>query len=273
MYFITISEMLGTNGEKIAGQVANTLNYTFYGEEELFKAADELGFLSDVKKLGEKSPALLERFFSEKPKIYLDRLQSVIYEVAKKGDAVFFGRGSQLLLHSFECAFHVMLIGSMEKRIKRVMEEKGVSKEVAERMIHRSDHDKKGFIHFAFHEDWLNPHLFDFILNTDKLSVDFSARMIVEGAKTEEIKSCGIDSMVNLKKLSVQRQIESALLESGLMTSHLFFTVENGDTVRVFGMVNSREEKEKVETLVKKAKGIKGVANDLVIVNISMTGL
>jgi hypothetical protein len=40
--------------------------------------------------LGEKSLALLERFFSEKPKIYLDRLQSVIYEVAKKSDAVFF---------------------------------------------------------------------------------------------------------------------------------------------------------------------------------------
>jgi osmotically-inducible protein OsmY len=57
------------------------------------------------------------------------------------------------------------------------------------------------------------------------------------------------------------------------MTSHLFFTIENGDLVRVFGMVNSREEKEKVETLVKKAKDIKRVANDLVIVNLSMTGL
>jgi hypothetical protein len=49
-----------------------------------------MGFLTDIKKLGNKSPALLERFFSEKPKIYLDRLQSVIYEVAKKSDAVFF---------------------------------------------------------------------------------------------------------------------------------------------------------------------------------------
>ncbi len=273
MYFITISEMLGTNGEKIARQVAKTLNYTFYGEEELFKAADEMGFLADFKKVDEKSPALLERFFSEKPRIYLDRLQSVIFEVAKKGDAVFFGRGSQLLLHSFDCAFHVMIIGSMEKRVKRVMEARQVSKEVAERMIHRSDHDKKGFIHFAFHEDWLNPHLYDFILNTDKLSVDFAARMIAEGAKTEEIKSCGLDSMVNLKKLSIQRQVESALLESGMMTSHIFFTVENGDLVRIFGMVNSQEEKEKIEALVKKAKDIKTVANDLLVVNLARAGL
>jgi cytidylate kinase len=273
MYFITISEMLGTNGETIARQVAKTLNYTFYGENELFRAADELGFLSDIKKLGEKSPALLERFFSEKPKIYLDRLQSVIFEVAKKGDAVFFGRGSQLLLHSFDCAFHVMVTGSMEKRVKRVMEERQVGKEVAERMIHHSDHDKKGFIHFAFHEDWLNPHLYDLILNMDKMSVDFAVKTIMEGAKTEEIKSCGLDSMVNLKKLSIQRQIESALLESGMMTSHTFFTVENGDLVRIFGMVNSQEEKEKIEALVKKTKDIKAVVNDMLVVNLARSGL
>lgn len=273
MYFITISEMLGTDGEKIARQVARVLNYTFYGEEELLKVADEMGFLSDFRKVDEKSPALWERLFSEKPKIYLDRLQSVIFEVAKKGDAVFFGRGSQLLLHSFDCALHVMLIGSMEKRIKRVMDEKRVSKEVAEKMIHRSDHDKKGFIHFAFHADWLNPQLYDLILNTDKLNADFAARMIAEGAKTEEIKSCGVDAMVNLKKLSIQRQIESALLESGMMTSHIFFTVENGDTVRVFGMVNSKEEKEKIENLVKKVKGIDKVSNDLLVAQLAMAGL
>lgn len=273
MYFITISEMLGTNGEKIARQVAAQLNYSFYGEEELLKAAKEMGFLKDVKKMEEKEPALFERFFSEKPKIYLDRLQSVIYEIAKKGDAVFFGRGSQLLLHSFDCAFHVLVTGSMEKRVKRVMEERQASREVAERMIHQSDHDKRGFIHFAFHEEWLNPLLYDLILNTDKLSVDSAVKMITTSAKSEEIKSCGIDSVTNLRKLSIQRQIESALLETGLSSSHLFFTIENGETIRFFGFVNSEEEKEKVESLAKRVKDIKKVFNDLVIVKSSMSGL
>jgi len=273
MYFITISEMLGTNGETVARKVAKELNYTFYGEEELFKVADEMGFLSDIKKLGEKSPALLERFFSEKPKIYLDRLQSVIYEVAKTGDAVFFGRGSQLLLHSFDCAFHVLVIGSMEKRVQRVMESRQVVREVAEKMIHRSDHDKRGFIRFAFDEDWLNPFLYDLILNTDKLSVDSAARIIVQGALTEEIKSCGIDSVINLKKLSLQRQIESSLLESGLLSSHLFFTIENGNEVHLMGVVGSEEEKQKVESLVKKIKGVEKVVNNLLVVKPAASGV
>ena len=52
MYFITISELLGTNGEQIAREVAKLLNYTYYGEEELLKAADQMGFLVRCSKIG-----------------------------------------------------------------------------------------------------------------------------------------------------------------------------------------------------------------------------
>ena len=270
MYFITISEMFGTHGEKIARQVAKKLGYTFYGEEELFKAADEMGFLDDVKKLNEKGPTLFEKFFSERPKIYLNRLQSVIFEVAKKGDAVFFGRGSQLLLHSFDCAFHVLLTGSMEKRVQRVMEEKHVSREVAEQMIHRSDHDKRGFVRFAFDEDWLNPQLYDLLLNMDKLSFDSAVKIVVDAAKSDEIKACGRDSVRLLGKLSLQRKVESSLLEAGVVSPHLFVSVENSNTVRLYGMVNSSEEKEAVERVVKGIKDTKKIANDLVVFKGSM---
>lgn len=265
MYFITISEMSGTHGEKIARQVAKELGYTHYGEDELFKVADEMGFLEDVKKLNEKGPTLFEKFFSERPKIYLNRLQAVIFEVAKKRDAVFFGRGSQLLLHSFDCAFHVLVTGSMEKRVQRVMEEKRVSREVAEQMIHRFDHDKRRFLRFAFDEDWLDPQLYDLLLNTDKLSFDSAVRIVLDAAKSDEIKVCGMDSVRLLGKLSLQRKVESALWEAHIVNPHLFVAVEDSDTVRLYGMVNSQEEKEAVEKVVKGIKDIKKISNDLVV--------
>jgi len=273
MYFVTISEMIGTNGEKIARKVAEELKYTFYGAEELVEAASEMGFLSEIKKLDEKAPALLERFFSEKPKIYLDRLQSVIYEVAKKGNAVFFGRGGKFLLQSFDCAFHILVTGSMEKRIQRVMEENHVGREIAEKIISRSDHDKKAFIRFAYDEDWLNPRLYDLLLNTDKLSTDSAVRMIVDAAKSDEIKSCGIDSVQLLGKLSLNRKVESVLLEAGVMNLHLFFTVEEPDSVMLYGIVNSSEEKEKIGKLVRKIKEIKNIKNELVVSTRSMSGV
>jgi cytidylate kinase len=269
MYFITISEMSGTNGESIARLVAKELSYTFYGEEELHKAADEMGFLDDIRRLDEKSPPLLEKLFSERPKIYFNRLQAVIFEVAKKGDAVFFGRGSQLLLRSFGCAFHILLTGSMEKRVQRVMEEKHVSREVAEQMIHQSDRDKRGFVRYAFDEDWLNPQLYDLLLNVDKLSSDSAAKMIVDAAKSDEIKACGRDSVRLLGKLSLQRKVESALLEANIASPHLFVTIEDSNAVRLYGMVNSTEEKEAIERAVKGVKDTK-IENDLVVFTGSM---
>ena len=265
MYFITISEMLGAKGDQIAQRVAKGLNYAYYGESELLKFAEEIGFLKDIKKLDEKGPHLLERFFSEKPKVYLDRLQSVIFEVAKKGDALFFGKGSQLLLNSFNCALHVLVTGSLEKRIQQIMEEKKLEREIAEKMVHRSDQDKRSFLRFAFEEDWLNPSLYDFILNTDKLSIDAAVQMVIDAAKSDGIKACGVDSMKLLEELSLQRKVEAALLEAGVSSHHVFHTVEDGETVNIYGFVYTSDEKERLGKMVKEIKGVKKVINNLTL--------
>src|SRR5574340_1004769 len=149
MYFVTVSEMLGSGGENVARKVAERLNYPFYAKEELFKVAEEMGYLADIKDLELKDPHLLEKYFSDKPRIYLDRFQAVIYEVARRGNAVFFGKGSQLLLHSFDCALHVFVGGSMEKRTERLMRDMKIEKSVAEQIIHTSDHDKARFVKYA----------------------------------------------------------------------------------------------------------------------------
>lgn len=273
MYFITISEMMGTEGEKTAKEVSKKMGYPYYGKEELFKAAEEAGLLSDVQKLELKSPPLLEKYFSDKPRIYLDRFQSVIYDVAEKGNAVFFGKGSQLLLNSFDCALHVLVIGGMEKRINRVMEEHKVGKDVAEKIIHTSDHDKRGFLRYAFDREWLDPQLYDLVLNTDILSVNSAVNLIVVAAKSEEIKSCGIDAVKELGKLSLYRKVESALLEAGILNQHLFFEVVDMDSVRLFGVVNSSDEKGKIERMLKTIKEIKNIKNELVVVTGSISGL
>ncbi len=273
MYFITVSEMLGANGERIARQVAGIFHYAFYGEEELLKAANEMGFHRDIEKLGEKGPTFLENLFSEKPKVYLDRLQSVIYELAKKGNALFSGRGSQLMLNAFDCSFHVLVTGSMKKRIQRVMEEKQIGGEAAEKIIRQSDQDKSGFLKYAFDEDWLSPRLYDLILNTDKLSTDSAVKILIDAAQSDEIKACGLDSVKSLGKLSLQRKVEAALLETGLSSQYLYFTVEDTDSVRLHGLVSSLEKKDKIETVLKGIKEIKKITNDLTIFKASSGGV
>ncbi len=265
MYFVTISEMLGTGGYVIAKEVAKKIGYPFYAKEELYKEADAMGYLADVAKLELKSPHLLEKYFSDKPRIYLDRFQSVIYEVAKKGNALFFGKGSQLLLHSFDCALHVLITGSYEKRVQRMVEQMKVDQSVAEKIVSTSDHDKAGFLKYAFNQDWLDPHLYDLTVNTDKLSIDSAIKIIGEAAQTEEIKSCAPEAVSMLGKLSLQRKIESALLEAGAMSLRTFFIVEDLETVRLYGVVHTEEEKEIIERVVHGIKEIKNIKNDLTV--------
>ena len=71
---------------------------------------------------------------------------------------------------------------------------------------------------------WLNPRLYDLLLNTDKLSIDSAVKMIVDAAKSDEIKSCGIDSVQLLGKLSLNRKVESALTRSRRYELFIFFS-------------------------------------------------
>jgi len=257
--------MLGSGGENVARRVAKKMNYPFYGKEELYKAADEIGHLADLEHLELKEPHLLQKYFSDKPKIYLDRFQSVIYEVAKKGDALFFGKGSQLLLHDFDCALHVLVIGSMEKRISRLTRGSKIKKSVAEKIIQTSDHDKAGFVKYAFNEDWLNSYLYDITINTDKLNVESAVSIVLSAAQTEEIKSCSKGTAVLLGKLSLHRTIESAFLEAGVLTLRVFFDVEDLETVRLYGVVKTEEEKMAIQRVLQGVKEIKNIVNDIMV--------
>ncbi len=55
-------------------------------------------------------------------------------------------------------------------------------------------------------------------------------------------------------------------------SSHLFFTVEETNSVRLFGIANSSAEKERVENLVRKIKEIKNIKNEWVVFTGSTRG-
>ncbi len=141
MYFITFTRKMGTNGSEIAKRVANELHYSLYDTEAIEITAREMGFLKDVKEVDEKMPSLFERLFSHRPEIHLDRLSAVIYELASRGNAVFLGRGSHILLRAYKCALNIRVTASVEKRIQSLAE-RGFDREAATKALHKSDHER-----------------------------------------------------------------------------------------------------------------------------------
>ena len=261
MYFITFSRKMGTNGSEIARRVADQLGYNFYDTEAIEKAAQEMGFLKDVKEIDEKAPSLFRRFFSQNPEVHLDRLHSIIYELASRGNAVLLGRGSHILLRSFKCALNIRVTASLENRIANLVG-RGWHREVAIKAIHKSDHDRGAFIKFAFGADWDNPELYDIVLNTDNLTVDMAANTVLHIAGSEEIKARSVDAMRSLEMMGLARRAEAALIEAGLKYGPSISVLEPG-RIQLSGVVRGEMIKTKAEEILRRVRGIQSIDNQV----------
>jgi cytidylate kinase len=268
MHFITFSRKMGANGSEIARQVAGKLGYNFYDTEAIEKAAREMGFLESVKEIDKKIPSIFQRLFTHKPTIELDRLTSVIYELAQKGDAVFLGRGSQILLKSFNCALHIRVVASLEKRVQNLLE-RSFHREAALKAIEQTDHERGSFIKFAFGVDWENPGLYDVILNMDKLSVQLAVNIVIQMARSEDIKACSIDAMKSIEMMGLTHRAEAALIEAGLTygpVTSVSIHVEEPGKIRLIGMVENQQSKARAEQVLKTVKGVNSIDNQIRIV-------
>ena len=269
MYFITFSRKMGTNGSDISRRVAEQLGYSFYETEAIENTAREMGFLKDIKEVDEKVPSMFERLFSQKPEVHLDRLQSIIYELASRGNAVFLGRGSHILLRAFKCALHIRVTASLENRIENLVG-RGWHREVAIKAIHKSDHERGAFIKFAFGVDWDTPELYDLVLNMDNLTLDLAVNTVLHIAGSEEIKARSVDAMKSLEMMGLARRAEAALIEAGLKHGPSISVLEPG-TVQLTGVVTV-ELKTKAEEILKAVKGIKSIDNQIRVIHRSRYG-
>lgn len=265
MYFITFTRKMGTYGSEIARKVANQLKYNLYDTEAIENSAREMGFLNDIKKVDERVPSLFERLFSHKPEIYLDRLNSVIYELASRGNAVFLGRGSHILLRAFKCALHVRVIASLEKRVEN-LESRGFQRALAIRSIHKSDHERGSFIKFAFGVDWDSPELYDIVLNMDNLTVDLATDTVLYIALTEEIRARSIDVMKSLEMMGLARRAEAALIEGDFSPTSVSISVLEPGKIQLIGTVSEISSKLRAAEILKEIKGVKSVDNQIKVV-------
>jgi cytidylate kinase len=268
MHFITFSRKMGTNGTAIAKQVAEKMGYRFYDTEAIEDAAREMGFLKNVKEIDEKVPSLFQRLFSHKPAIELDRLNSVVYELAGRGDAVFLGRGGQILLRDFNCALHVRVTASLEIRIQNLIE-RGMHREAASKAIEGSDHERSSFIRFAFKADWENDKLYDIVLNMDKVTVKLAVDTILTMARSDEIKACSVDAMKSLEMMSLKNKAEAALIEAGLTYgpagAYVWVIVDEPGKVRLFGVVDDKTTKTRAEKIINNIKGAESIENKILV--------
>jgi cytidylate kinase len=266
MPLITITSGIGCGEMAIARLVADGLKLELYDDRRLQEEAIKMGISSgDLKGLDEKAPGLFSRLLSHKPQTYLDLMDAIVYEVARRGEGIILGHGAQMLLRDFGCALHVRIYASQPSRIQHLKDQQGMSREAAEKMIYKSDSDRRGFLQFAFHIDWNDPSLYDIIINTDKLAKDSAARLVMEAAQSGEVKACSIAALDAMDRLSLLKRVQAAIMKNSLNPLDFQVEVPEKGVVQITGSINPLESKDRLLEAVKAVPGVSDVRSDIVI--------
>ena len=267
MSLITITQTIGCNGLAIARRVAEGLGVELYDDSRLREEAIRMG-LHDEKLKGfeEKAPDWFDRILGGKPEVYLELMESVVYEAARRGEGVILGHGSQMLLHEFGCATHVLVTAHEESRIHTLVYEMNLSPEAARKAIRQSDNRKKGFFRYAFHKDWDDPSLYDLCVNPDKIGAERAAQLIIDTVRSPELKACSIYALEALERLSQTKRIEATLREMDLRHAGLRVEIPEKGVAHISGVLFKHEDKGRIPAIVGRIPGIEKVQVDDVMV-------
>jgi len=267
MAIITIARQMGSLGNEIAVDVAQRLNYTLVDQAKLQDAADAYGMLkSELEEVHEKRPTLVTRYLTMRHRAYLDMIQTIIYQYARDDDVVILGRGATVLLSDVPSALHVNTFAPFERRVEVVMGREGIARPLAEQLVRQSDQDRSGYMRYLFDHDWMDPLLYDIMLNTAVITREHACELIVDAAHTKELLDAHDQSMLILGNHVLVRRAEEALLKAKQVNPrHISVSVTTPGRVKLTGIVNSEKEKLAAEAVIRTVAGVSDVDNDLYV--------
>lgn len=198
MAVITISRQLGSYGSAIAERIAETLNYRLYDRELIRRVAEYARVHEtsaervDERHLGSVHSTLSSLAHAlEGPRITEECYQIVIgdliREIAKIGNAVIVGRAAQCILRSYEPAFHVHVIAPYKTRVERIARREGIDYSVAALRVRESDEQRCAFTRAVGRCDWSDPSLYDLVVNTELLSAEDAAEVILTSIRRSNL--------------------------------------------------------------------------------------
>lgn len=198
---VTISREAGSGGNAIAGHLIKLLERADSNAPRPWTLFDKN--LIERVLTDHQLPGQLAKFF---PEDRLTELQDITDEVfglrpgswlvvqqttetmlklAALGNVVLVGRGGNIVTRKLSDVLHVRLIGSLDQRIRRLAEERGISLKSARELLNKEDTGRRRYVKKYFNADIADPLLYHVVINTDLVSVEEAAknlsRIVVEG--------------------------------------------------------------------------------------------
>jgi cytidylate kinase len=109
-------------------------------------------------------------------------IRSVIEETASRGSVVIVAHAASLALASRDDVLRVLITASPETRRRRLTESLEIDDKEAGRMLKRSDAGRADYMKRFYGIGGERPTHYDVVINTDRISSDEAARLIVTAA-------------------------------------------------------------------------------------------
>ena len=137
-------------------------------------ASDTLYVLSNIVSKGffYKVPGIPSDEVERKK--YAEILKRIMNDMADKGGFVIIGRGAQFILEDHPRAIHLLLVGELENRVRRVSQSFNLSSFQAKRFIRAKEKQRSNLARNIFKKKFDDPSHYHVVINTDKLPVDWA---------------------------------------------------------------------------------------------------
>ena len=190
MSVLTISREMGSQGDSIAKQVAQSLDYHLVDKEFIGRVLSQYGLVEFGKEY-EALTSFWDQFNAQREKrrdVMVKMLNRVIRAVAQHGNVVILGRSGFAVLGDFADVLNIRIWAPLPTRIKRVMEQQKITAFQAEDLIEESDQIRYSFVKSFYGVQWQDASRFDMIVNTSKISSYSTVLWLVEAARLLEDK-------------------------------------------------------------------------------------
>lgn len=132
---------------------------------------------------------------------YVHMVGLVIRGVAREGNVLVVGRGSQSLLRKHPCALHVQIVAPLHQRIEAVVAREGLDWRAAQSRVRASDRARSDYLRRYHNVNWLDPTWYHLVINTGRVPVATAVDLIIaaqrallpaaEGDKVQEQTAVG----------------------------------------------------------------------------------
>lgn len=184
--YLAISREEGAGGSEIAQSVGQKLAWEVLDRNLLDRVADRFRLSRTMLELVDETRGnwvydvlgtWMDRSIISAEK-YVTHLIHVVLAAARQGNVVLVGRGAGFLLPR-EKGLAVRIIAPLGYRVRQVMHRQGLDEAEARRFVEEKDLGRREFVRRYFHRDIDDPHLYDLVINVERIGPQGAARQVL----------------------------------------------------------------------------------------------